>query len=334
MNDLSNILDSMLQAEQTKEEWRSHVLDLTEDVPEPMCAIQIGGVDCLPLGEIIGIKGRAKVGKSQLIYYLTGIILGDRQTDIVRSNDKDLSILIADTEQSKGSFAQCLRRSLRYAGLSEHENVERLTPLYLKDVETDKRCEVIEQAIGAVNPALVVIDGVRDLLHDFNSLEESDGLIAWLQRITATYGCAVICILHQNKDKSDTNMRGHLGTELVNKLYTCWEVSKIDGNFTVKCSDTRGGDIPDLSFRLDEYGNFAAAQLPSKPEKSADMIQTLKKCLSHGGLSYDDLVAAYSQEAMCSERTAKRHLGDARKNNYIENTNGIYTLTADSAIAP
>ena len=328
MDEYNSVLQSMLQVEQSQEEWRSHVLDLTQDLCPPPCAINVGGVDCLPLGTIIGVKGRAKVGKSQLLYYLTGIVLGDKQTDIIRANRRSLRILIADTEQDKGDFATCIRRALRYAGFDERQNHDRVTPLYLADVTKEKRRDMIERAVDSWRPQLVMIDGIRDLLTDFNDLSESGELIDWLQHITVTYGCAVINVLHQNKDKSDTNMRGHLGTELVNKLYTCWEVTKIDGNFVVKCSDTRGRDIPDLSFRIDEGGNFAEAVQPVKPDKSADMLQTLQKCLGGGGLSYDGLVDAYCAETMCSERTAKRHLSDARKNNYIENTNGVYTLVS------
>ena len=93
----------------------------------------------------------------------------------------------------------------------------------------EERRKTIEDAIKEEKPDIIFIDGVRDLLQDFNSLEQSNELIQWLLSLTAEYGCTIVSVLHQNKSKEDGNMRGHLGTELLNKLTDCFEVSKKDG---------------------------------------------------------------------------------------------------------
>lgn len=269
MSTISDILSATQQAQKEMVEvaldaWRAHVLDLTEDIPEPQNFFSVKGIGCIPRGELIGIKGKAKVGKSQLIYYLMGLMLGGRSDGDVRASLL-ARILIADTEQSKGSLAKCLRRGLRFAGLAENANNDRLLPLYLKPLDAGERRKVIRDAAEAFRPDIIVIDGIRDLMANFNDLDESSALIKYLQDLTADLGCAVVCVLHENKGKDDSNMRGHLGTELLNKLYDCYEVSKNDGRFVVKCTESRGRDIPEWAFIINE--GATSRRVTSRPSR-------------------------------------------------------------------
>jgi hypothetical protein len=51
-------------------------------------------------------------------------------------------------------------------------------------------------------------------------------------RISSEYNYAVVCILHENKSARDTTMRGHLGTELLNKSSEVKSASKLNDTFT------------------------------------------------------------------------------------------------------
>lgn len=56
-------------------------------------------------------------------------------------------------------------------------------------------------------------------------IEESSNVISTLMK--ASEECtAIVNVLHTNKGKEDSNMRGHLGTELLNKCSRCMEVKK------------------------------------------------------------------------------------------------------------
>ena len=48
-----------------KLKYRLHILDLSLPTNEPKFMFSIGGVPTIPQGELVGIKGRAKMGKSQ-----------------------------------------------------------------------------------------------------------------------------------------------------------------------------------------------------------------------------------------------------------------------------
>lgn len=64
---------------------------------------------------------------------------------------------------------------------------------------------------------MAVIDGVADLLEDFNDVGQSSEIINSLMRLSAENDVAIINVLHTNKRKDDSDMKGHLGTLLLQK---------------------------------------------------------------------------------------------------------------------
>ena len=179
---------------------------------------------------------------------------------------------------------------------------------------------MIADAVEAEKPDIVFIDGVRDLLQDFNSLDQSNDLIQWLLSLTAEYGCTIVSVLHQNKAKDDGNMRGHLGTELLNKLTDCFEVSKKYGKFLVTCTDSRNVPCGDLAFSINGEGDRNIA-------RAAEIQRVLKLCFKNkASMRYGELVEAYQLEAAVSERTAKNHVKEAKDNDFISVQDGFYSL--------
>ena len=65
------------KAEMTEDRFRykNHVLDLSQPINEPKFLFSIGNIPSIPAGELIGIKGRAKQGKSQWEFILISIML-------------------------------------------------------------------------------------------------------------------------------------------------------------------------------------------------------------------------------------------------------------------
>jgi hypothetical protein len=218
---------------------------------------------------------------------------------------------------------------LRFAGLSDKKNDDRFLPFYLRPISIDERKETIVEAVRQEHPDIIFIDGVRDLLNDFNDLKESNEIIQWLLHLTAEYGCTIVCVLHQNKGKEDSNMRGHLGTELLNKIAECYEVSKKDGRFCITCTDSRNVPCDDLAFSIDADGNFKEEANLSRTndEYILEIQRILKLCFDkQSEYGYNELVKEYALEAASSESTAKRRIGEAKKNDYLITNNGKYQL--------
>ena len=313
-----------------KLKYRLHILDLSLPTNEPKFMFSIGGVPTIPLAELIGIKGRAKVGKSQFEYYLIAVMLASASRGSVKPLQDRYKILLFDTEQSQASLKKCCQRALNFAGLPPDKNNDCFMPFFMRPLSIEERRKVIADAVEAEKPDIVFIDGVRDLLQDFNSLDQSNDLIQWLLSLTAEYGCTIVSVLHQNKAKDDGNMRGHLGTELLNKLTDCFEVSKKDGKFLVSCTDSRNVPCADLAFSIDAEGNFQPEEASSGDKSSAraaEIQRVLKLCFKDKPfMRYGELVEAYKLEAAVSDRTAQRAIKDAKEYDFLCVTEDSYTV--------
>lgn len=310
--------------------YKAHVLDLSALINEPKFLFSIGNVPTIPKGELIGIKGRAKQGKSQLEYMLISIMLSGSSKGSMKLLESRYKALLFDTEQFQASLKKCCQRALDFAGLPTDKNDVRFLPFFLRPLSIEERRKVIEDAIKGEKPDIIFIDGVRDLLQDFNNLEQSNELIQWLLSLTAEHGCTIVSVLHQNKAKEDGNMRGHLGTELLNKLTDCFEVTKKDGKFIVTCTDSRNVPCADFAFSIDAEGRFQvedATVEDKRATRAAEIQRVLDLCFkSKSAMNYSELVQEYASEAAVSEPTAKRHVKEAKDNNYISVSNGLYSL--------
>lgn len=334
MNAIQTLSDEQIRITakitEDKFSYKIHVLDLALPTNEPKYLFSIGGVPTIPAGELIGVKGRAKMGKSQFEYILVATMLAGSSKGEVKPLQDRYKVLLFDTEQSKVSLKKCCQRALRYAGLPIDKNDVRFLPFFMRPLTIEERRKTIADAVREENPDIIFIDGVRDLLQDFNSLEQSNELIQWLLSLTSEYGCTITSVLHQNKAKEDGNMRGHLGTELLNKLTDCFEVSKKDGKFFVTCTDSRNVPCSDFAFSIDANGDFKEEVTADEDKwmaRSQDIQRVLRLCFKEkDSMRYGELVEAYQLEAAVSERTAKNHVKEAKDNDFISVQNGLYHL--------
>jgi hypothetical protein len=153
---------------------------------------------------------------------------------------------------------------------------ERLHVLWMRTVAgTDKmpaykeRWRLIKLAIEVLNPDIVFLDGVRDVIGDFNNNEQSAELVQELMALAEKRGICIWNALHLNPrpgNDDESKMRGHLGTELGNKVSdTFISIKKKDATgvtFTVKQQDARGKDIDDWKFQItDDAGNLGVPKI-------------------------------------------------------------------------
>ena len=335
-----NVLQEMtseqmkFKAEVTEDKlkYRNHILDLSLPANESRFMFSIGGVPTIPQGELIGIKGRAKMGKSQFEYYLIAVMLASASRGSVKPLQDRYKILLFDTEQSQASLKKCCQRALKFAGLPTDKNNDCFLPFFMRPLSIEERRKVIADAVEAEKPDIVFIDGVRDLLQDFNSLDQSNDLIQWLLSLTAEHGCTIVSVLHQNKAKDDGNMRGHLGTELLNKLTDCFEVLKQNEKFIVSCTDSRNVPCADFAFSINAEGNFQTEEAIAEDKNSAraaEIQRVLKLCFKEKqSMRYGELVEAYQLEAAVSDRTAQRAIKDAKEHDFLCVTGDSYTVKA------
>ncbi|MFO8065953.1 MAG: BT4734/BF3469 family protein [Bacteroidales bacterium] len=253
----------ILPSDEVKEEATPDLLknakiDLTEEIPEPPTILFEGDQIFATKGNISTIIGKAKSKKSFLVTL--------KAAEYLQNNSGKL--LFFDTEQSKYHVQKVGLR------LQKMGNVSNLQLFALRPLNTDKRIEVIEHAIYNTKDAeLVIIDGIRDLINDINDPQDATKISDLLLRWTNDTDVHIINILHQNK--GDTNARGHVGTELVNKSETVASVKKddiLDPELSiVEAEYTRNPPFEKFAFYINQDGLPERGDVP-EPEAKREII--------------------------------------------------------------
>ena len=271
-------------------EVRQYLLDATQNYPEPFYMLEYKGVPFSTLGGIQALSGQKKNGKTFVLAqlmaailsngsqrtqaFLNGLQVPERTLQYLRDkykNPKYLpSVLYVDTEMEKLNSAKVLRRVHWLCDWQMDVPNERFHVLWLRGV-TDtkdsegklaerayaKRYRLIQLAIEMLHPDAVFIDGIRDIIGDFNDNKESAQLVGELMALAEKRGICIWNTLHMNPrpgNDDESKMRGHLGTELGNKITDTLVSIKsktTDGvTFTVKQNDARGKDMEDWKFEV------------------------------------------------------------------------------------
>jgi hypothetical protein len=91
----------------------------------------------------------------------------------------------------------------------------------------------------------VIVDGIRDLVNDINDGVLAQEVMEELMQLAADQNCCIVGVLHQNKGSEDHNLRGWIGTELMNKAFEVYACEKLlpQRVFKVEQTLTRKYDI-------------------------------------------------------------------------------------------
>lgn len=207
--------------------WQQAVMSVERSYAESPGVLRCGDVVVGSIGNFSVSLGKAKSKKSFHASALAAAALCSHRVlnyEVSLPSDKQ-RVLYIDTEQSKVDCQKVMRRILKLAGLPEAYDSPKLLFLALREYSPEERISLIEETLEDVkNIGFVVLDGVRDLLHDINGSSESTAVVSHLMKWTDRGQFHLHTVLHQNK--SDDNARGHIGTELDNKAETVMIVER------------------------------------------------------------------------------------------------------------
>lgn len=303
---------------------RPYWLDPREDYPEPYYMLEYNGVPFSTIGGIQAISGQKKNGKSfvltqlmaailgygneRTLQYLPGLTVPQRTINYLGHEPR---VLYVDTEMEKLNSAKVLRRVHWLCGWDMKLPNERFHVLWLKNMPRDDRekahlmrYRLIRQAIEAVSPDIVFIDGIRDLLSSINDEESGTQILSELSTLAEERKMCIWNALHQNPradgNGEEAKMRGWIGTELGNKVSDTFVSIKTKTaygvTFTVKQQDARGKDVDDWKFEVtDDAGNLgipritnSGANLSSKSkEMEGDQLDDIRRWIREAENTYD-----------------------------------------------
>jgi len=319
-----NILDNFLSIEQIKADiseislpqYLKTKVDLTKNVIEPVPVIQQGDSVIFSRGNISTIGGKAKSRKTFLIVLMANDFL---------SNSPAGKLLIVDTEMATPHVYKTARRIHRMLGWDTRQNNDRLTVLSLREYTPIERVFMFSEAIAHYQPELCFLDGVRDLLNDFNNIDDSNMVVQLLMKLSTQYDCHICSVLHENKGNS--HLRGHLGTELINKSETVMEVAANDETSTVKPAQTRNLPFEEFSFRINDSGLPEYCDEAAKPPKVDNLLHLFQKIFSDGGeLPWSHLHKMVMSEARVKDTAARNRINEAKRRSIILERSNVYYL--------
>lgn len=224
---------------------------LGSDIPKPNYIMAHDGVGTTPEGDITAIKAKSKNGKTFLATIFASVILGCRFGKLTPAGDMKTSVLYFDTEQNKSNTQILMSRIHIMCGWGQ-ENNPRLHVYALRQMPLEHRVGYIEEKTAQYRPSAIFVDGIADLIEDFNDIRQSQDIIQKMMNISSTYSTAVFFILHTNK--GDANMKGHLGTLATQKCSDVFYIEKKGDRFLVSETDCRNMPISGFSFCIDEEG--------------------------------------------------------------------------------
>ena len=311
----------------------------------PEFTLEQKGVGFAPLGNIMAICAEMKNGKTWLMLSLAAALLHGKWGDVTRCDeDRVPRVLWFDTEQDKYDTMLILRRIHQMCGWSFNVDHPEFQIYNLRDIRYDKRREAIMLAMKWLKPDIVFVDGIRDLVQSVNEEQECYELINDMMAATAQYHCSIWCVLHVNPNSE--KMRGHLGTELGNKVTDVFNVKKNkdkntgDITFQVEQVAARHRDVDGWTFVIRDYPKemrkYSEPLMLSQKEaqqvedsKWQSMHETMKKYMPNEQLSYSKtaLKEAVANGERVGSSTAWKMVAEAIEMGVVEKCiNGKYRI--------
>ena len=234
---------------------KEFVIDDNTEYPDPDYLIEIGGVPTMPKGNLVALSAKWKNGKTFLCDILGAIYLGSDRFAGCHSRQEAGKVVFFDTEQAKSDTARIRKTIKAMIPEGRHGDFE----VYcLRNAGIDNegdsnemsRFDFISQTIAHDRPDLVIIDGIADLIYNYNDVIESQEVVNKLAAIANEFDCCIVVVMHQNKGRLDKNMKGHLGTMLYQKCSDVFNVEKHGSVFVASHAISRHRQGGDICFKL------------------------------------------------------------------------------------
>ena len=331
-------------------------LDFDEPYKPPRYTMERDGVPFADVGELHIISGKPGNGKTGLMSQLEAATLGrkfgntiakdvghivrDDNGNIVNGDDgrpifqvRNTKILHIDTEQGKDDTIAFKNRVISMSGVSKDEAKNHYFILRLRDTELSKdRWKKILKAIWQVQPTDIFLDGMLDIVEDYNDQKECQPIIRKCMMMATYYDTSLWAVLHENPmvDK----LVGTLGSITQRKVSEIFSVIKVKQSdlkendrradlpgiyFKVKQNKARGRDVSDWLFQyvtsaggwgqpveIEDNGkrisaNDKAAQSEQREQQEADEYFKAYNWTS-AGATYTDLERHLKRKGVTSNR--------------------------------
>ena len=329
-----------------QEETAGLYLDFTKPYKPPRWTLSHDGVPFAKLGDLHVISGKAGHGKTALMSQFMACLLSGSFGHLKSELKEDATVLYIDTEQSEDDTIAIKNRVCTLAGIPFDQPNERFKVVRLRETElAEERWRQILKVIWEVRPTVCFLDGMLDIVEDYNDQTLCQPIIRKCMKLVTHYDMSMWCVLHENPmaDK----MVGTLGSITQRKVTEVFAVRKHkhekdkfpnmpDIFFEVIQPKARGRDQDEWCFEvlsaeswgvpveLDESGRVN----DPVQRKNLEFIKEAKERLSKlpwtaSGLSRSDIDDGLIRQGVTSTRRRKALLDIAFDEGFLYKTGEI-----------
>ncbi len=321
-----------------EDEWwevdiSEELLDVTQEYPIRY-SLSINGTPFAPLGGIHGMTGQPGHGKTMTLSMLAAAVLGDTTHGMQWLLSEDVPhpvVLYIDTEMEKGNTMLVNKRICAMLGWDWHTPHDQLRILCLREVtKAADRWRKVLKAMWAFRPTVVILDGLIDVVADFNDNTDCQELISKCMAAASHYSISLWLLLHENP--GSTKMVGHAGSFLERKASDVMVTKKTkdeasgDVVFEVTNKKVRAKDWEGYTFRVvDDVYKFGIPTLTALPQAEPVeevAIPTNEEVMaqlitSKDGISTRDLLEGIRTILKIGTKKAERVIWDAEADKII-----------------
>ena len=237
------------------------LLDFAMPYTPPQWTLSHNGTCFAKRSDLTIVGGKAGHGKTAFMSQVMAAILsGNFGGMTCELQGEEPSVLYIDTEQSIDDTIAIKNRVCTLANIPYDRPSDRFKVARLRDTtQAADRYRQILQLIWDIRPTVAFLDGLLDIVDDYNAQDECSQVIRELMAVSTYYNISMWCVLHENP--MTDKLVGSLGSIAERKVTEVFIIRKHKGPhmekrfqgmpnvfFEVKQTKARGKDQDDWYF--------------------------------------------------------------------------------------
>lgn len=322
------------------------LLDFAETYHPPRWTLSHNGTPFANRGELHIVTGKSGHGKTAFMSQVMATLLCGRIGNMQYEGEPPHlpSVLYIDTEQGKDDTIAIKNRVCSLAGIPYDQPCERFKVARLRDTVTaaDRWRQILKLAY-VIQPDVMFIDGLLDIVEDYNEQKECTPIIRELMIMATHYDMSTWCVLHENP--TTEKMVGSLGSIAQRKVTEVFAVRKHKKEkekehkpnrppiyFSVEQLKARGKDVEDWDFEILSVDGWGRPQeiidSSFSPDETINSNEALLKQIIKHLLQIMPPPCSEYHTNIIIELKKKMHVGDSKAKKYFDlaNSVGIFLL--------
>jgi hypothetical protein len=322
------------------------LLDFEEPYHPPRWTLSHNGTPFANRGELHIVTGKSGHGKTAFMSQVMATLLCGKFGNMQYEGEPPHMpvVLYIDTEQGKDDTIAIKNRVCSLAGIPFNEPCDRFKVARLRDtVNAVDRWRQILKLAYVIKPDVMFIDGLLDIVEDYNEQKECTPIIRELMIMATHYDMSTWCVLHENP--TTEKMVGSLGSIAQRKVTEVFAVRKHKSEkekdrkpnrpniyFSVEQLKARGKDVEDWDFEILSVEGWGRprelSDTPTTPlQPTEDSAELLKHIVKHL-LEFMSPPNSEYFSNIVKELKKRMHIGETKAKEYfnIANSSGVFHL--------